>query len=683
MKAGHWPEGPDECVLVLTNNGKISDYLLYILGMQDPAKVDQYVRDFFHGEKVETERLDTLEFAYDDFLGIQFKVVDSNDYYCFDEEFGGWRNCSGDTSWLHRLVMNGRDLTIVGVVQPKPEYGGGVLWSGINYPFSLVLDTIDHAGKSDIVQAQLSSPDTDVFTNTKFSETGRQKDLNPMSLIEVDTDLIWDAIKIDKGALQSSFLEGADFDSVHVSLPSASFDSYLDFDEILNSVRLQVQNDFPALFAELQFSPEAIKEVVLKILSDYIDFLEENEYLSPEMIIKHLETYFSSETFRDLVHQWAENIDPDHMTEEMLNEQVNALSALIVQSLNAYLESQQIPTLPYFQSCFEEYLQTGRWENIVQEEIKSQFENHDIQAVIHYYIETTLQPLVEEQIQNSMQQMGNDIRIQGQVIFNQLKTEIMTCMTNGFSAALETFPSCISADMDLLANAFTMRLDTQELSDLLLSFTNLSRSSLSKNLNRLGYTELSQPKSICIYPKNFECKNEIIAALDHYNQSKEISNEKSRTVSYTDTLGTVMGTVTRIITIITGALLTAVAISLIVSSIMIGVITYISVLERRKEIGILRAMGASKHNIAQIFNAETFITGLLSGTMGVILGYLLLTPLNLVLHKATGIQDISAFLPLEYAAILIVTSIILTIIGGIIPSFNASRSDPVKALRTE
>lgn len=179
------------------------------------------------------------------------------------------------------------------------------------------------------------------------------------------------------------------------------------------------------------------------------------------------------------------------------------------------------------------------------------------------------------------------------------------------------------------------------------------------------------------------CKAAVIAVLDRYNQGREIMNEQNHTVSYTDTLGTVMSTVTRIITIITSALVATVAVSLLVSSIMIGVITYISVLERRKEIGILRAMGASKHNISQIFNAETFITGLLSGSMGVVLGYLFLLPMTQLLHRYTGIQDIWAFLPAKYAIGLILISVVLTTIGGIIPSHNASKSDPVEALRTE
>ena len=265
----------------------------------------------------------------------------------------------------------------------------------------------------------------------------------------------------------------------------------------------------------------------------------------------------------------------------------------------------------------------------------------------------------------------------------QTQRDLKNCISNGFTAALEHIPDCISVNSSGIASAFSLRMDTQELSDLLLSFANISRASLAKNLSRLGYVGMDHPKSIQIFPRSFENKDAVIAVLDRYNQEKEFLNDPNHTVSYTDTLGTVMSTVTRIITIVTGALVATVAVSLIVSSIMIGVITYISVLERRKEIGILRAMGASRHNISQIFNAETFITGLLAGGMGVALGYLLLLPLNLVLQKATGISDIRAFLPAVYAVCLIAISVILTTIGGIIPSHNASKCDPVEALRSE
>lgn len=194
---------------------------------------------------------------------------------------------------------------------------------------------------------------------------------------------------------------------------------------------------------------------------------------------------------------------------------------------------------------------------------------------------------------------------------------------------------------------------------------------------------MSCPKSIMIYPKDFESKDATISVLERYNSEMKLLGQTSSTISYADTLGAVVGTVNQIVTTVTSALIASVAVSLVVSSIMIGVITYISVLERRKEIGILRAMGASKHSIAQIFNAETFLTGLLSGCMGVGLAYLLMFPMNAFLRKATQIGDIHAILPPKHALFLIIISVVLTTIGGITPAHRASKNDPVESLRTD
>ena len=163
----------------------------------------------------------------------------------------------------------------------------------------------------------------------------------------------------------------------------------------------------------------------------------------------------------------------------------------------------------------------------------------------------------------------------------------------------------------------------------------------------------------------------------------EKAGKEEQVITYTDTVGTLMSSVTNIIDIISYVLIAFVAISLIVSSIMIGVITYISVLERQKEIGILRAIGASKSNISQVFNAETFIIGLCAGVMGIMITLLILLPGNALIHHLAGTSDISAVLPAVPAVILIVLSIVLTLIGGIIPSRKAAKSDPVTALRTE
>ncbi|MFR3800618.1 ABC transporter permease, partial [Ruminococcus sp.] len=206
-----------------------------------------------------------------------------------------------------------------------------------------------------------------------------------------------------------------------------------------------------------------------------------------------------------------------------------------------------------------------------------------------------------------------------------------------------------------------------------------SDSTYEDNLSELGYVDLDEPSSINLYAASFEDKDVIEDAITDYNADKE----EYAKIQYTDYVGLMMSSVTTIIHTITYVLIAFVAISLIVSSIMIGVITLISVQERTKEIGILRAIGASKQNVSSMFNAETLIIGFASGALGVIVTYLLCIPINLIIHYLTGIYNLNAVLPVPAAIILMLISMGLTLLSGLIPSRSASKKDPVVALRSE
>ena len=201
-------------------------------------------------------------------------------------------------------------------------------------------------------------------------------------------------------------------------------------------------------------------------------------------------------------------------------------------------------------------------------------------------------------------------------------------------------------------------------------------------LSSLGIVDLDNPSTINIYPKDFKSKDEIVKIIDSYNEEKENNDEKESVITYTDYVGILMSSITTIVDVISYVLIAFVSISLVVSSIMIGVITYISVLERTKEIGILRAIGARKKDISRVFNAETFIIGLIAGLLGIIITILLNIPINIIIENLSGIKNIST-LPINGAVILVVISVILTLIGGLIPSRYASKKDPVVALRSE
>ena len=212
---------------------------------------------------------------------------------------------------------------------------------------------------------------------------------------------------------------------------------------------------------------------------------------------------------------------------------------------------------------------------------------------------------------------------------------------------------------------------------------NETKTTLNTNLATLGYQDLDDPMEIAFYFSSFDGKTHFMEFLDHYNELMKSYNQDTKVIEYSDATGVLMSSVKVIVDAVSYVLIAFVSISLIVSSIMIGVITYISVYERTKEIGILRAIGASKRNISNIFNAETFIVGLLSGLFGIGISYLIIPIINFVIHGLTDIESLSAYLAPLSVLILVALSVVLTLIGGLIPARAASKKDPVVALRSE
>ena len=263
-----------------------------------------------------------------------------------------------------------------------------------------------------------------------------------------------------------------------------------------------------------------------------------------------------------------------------------------------------------------------------------------------------------------------------------LQSYTMSLASSMASALSTAMGTAISVDPSMFAQSITVNMDQDALTSM---FMNLARSndlSYENNLQTLGYADIADPISISIYAKSFDDKQVVEDIIDQYNADMESSGEEDKTISYSDIMGALMGSVTNIIDMISMVLIAFVSISLVVSSIMIGIITYISVLERKKEIGILRAMGASKGNIANIFNAETVIEGLMSGVFAVVLVALVSLPVNAIVLAMMNISGILA-LPITAALILILISVLLTFIAGLVPAMNAARRDPVEALRSE
>ncbi len=378
----------------------------------------------------------------------------------------------------------------------------------------------------------------------------------------------------------------------------------------------QLDMDMSSVFEnmDLSISPEALQNMMQKILNGYKDYVVGNGILNLDKI-----------------------------------------------SFSAYMQTEQ----------FQQLLANSMSELLADANLQEQF-SAAMQTVMESYsaqISQALQSQLSTAMNTAMQQMGTRISQQMESAIQKNIAQLGSQMENA-----------LKIDASAFQNAIHMNMTQEELAELMKS--SMLSSTYDGNLQSLGYADLDDPSTISIYPKDFDCKALIVNALDAYNASAEANGEDDKVVRYTDVVGTLMTSVTKIINMISNMLVAFVAISLVVSSIMIGVITYISVLERRKEIGILRAIGASKHNVSEVFNAETFIIGLCSGCMGVGLSLILLIPGNMLIHSIADSASVTAALPLQAALVLIALATLLTILGGLIPAKSASKCDPVKALRS-
>lgn len=643
VKAGRWPESPNEVVLVLTGNGGMSDLMLYTLGLRDPAELDDMVKKFAAEEEIEAPA-DIQDPSYEDILDVSFKLVNAADYYQHDDEFNVWKDKTDDTDYMRELVKNGEDINVVGVVQPRDDATATMLSSGINYPASLTTYVIDQAANSAIVKDQLAHPDTNVFTGKSFDdEEADESGFNMGSLFTIDGDAIQAAFKFDESALTSGLsglsldLSGLSldmgsmpaFDSSGINIDPGSIDmsQYLDFSDI----KLDMGDVQP------EMDPAAMQEAMTKVMAGWTPFYTEwakkegNNPLDYEAAVtEYLATPDVQKIISDAI---TASIDPDKIAE--------ALQTQLQQQLSAKMQA----AAPAMAQALQSQLQAS--------------------------ISTAMSSYMQNVMGAYMQQMSAAVEAQVSSAMQQSMSQIAANMSNA-----------MSIDESAFQNAFQMNMSEEDLGELMMSLMSTEEASYDNNLKKLGYADLNKPGGIDIYPIDFESKEKVIQILDGYNERMTVDGQEDKVITYTDFVGTLMSSVTDIVNMISYVLVAFVAISLVVSSIMIGVITYISVLERKKEIGILRSIGASKGDISRVFNAETIIVGFTAGVIGIGLTALACIPANAIVYSLFDVANVAS-LPWQAALILIAISVFLTFLAGLIPSSAASRKDPVEALRSE
>lgn len=812
VKAGRWPENYKECVLVLTSNGDISDFLQYTLGLRDSKELDEMVQAFMAEEAVEMPE-DVGPYKYEEILGTKFKLVSSTDYYEYDKEYKVWKDKSDNSSYMKKLVKNGEDLTIVGIVQPAEGATASMLTAGICYPPELTRHVIQKAASSEIVKQQLEDEKINVFTGEEFGkEDNEDSRLDMESLFSIDADALQEAFKVDLSGfnMDLSSLSGLSL-GMNVDMPDLSGmagnvnldesavpdlsglikmdDLNLDLSDVVDPEKIlkslpkdQVPDMSQALQSvKFDFTEEKISALLKDVLAGYQESIKDKPESDPNKMQAALQQYLSSQEMNDRLCKDLQELVKDNVKVDVSSEKVIAVAAklvnqyqeyakennitqtdvasilaflsqseiqqqirqeaetLIKNSLTVTITTKQIqdlllqdvveaypeyakknnlPDPANLADYFLEYMQTEDAQSRLMNGFMTMVDTSEVQKQFSQAMETYMKTMmtsftdaltkgieakftdamgqVEKQltkgIQTAMEQMMGNISSSMQGAMESVMASVSSSIASAMSQAMGSLGSmgdmssmedALSIDPEAFAKAIQMNMNEDDLSELMMSLMSYENASYDGNLKKLGYADLNVPGGINIYPKDFECKSEIVNILDQYNADMEAAGEDEKVITYTDLVGTLMSSVTDIVNIISYVLVAFVAISLVVSSIMIGVITYISVLERKKEIGILRAIGASRHNVSQVFNAETFIIGFCAGAMGIGLTLLLLIPANHMIRSLADGVNVKAVLPPVAAVVLIGLSVALTLLGGLIPSRKAAKSDPVTALRTD
>lgn len=680
---GRWPEKYNEVLVVLKDKNTIPDILVYSLGLRDNKVLKQLINDVMTDHKTDVEE-EAKTFTYQDLMNRQLKLIDTSDLYKYNATYDTYEDMSNDTKYLEDVYNNSEDLIITGVAYNS----GSESITGIIYSHDLVDHVIEKASDSEIVKKQLANPEVDVFSGNRFDEDKNESGLNFNDMVSVDSDKLKNAFKFN---LDTSSLSNVDYQGI-----------------VLNN-------------------SNAIKESITTMTDGYKDIIASTYKAFGETLITTYNTMFKQDVVIATSCNGGSYVDENQKTlgcvfgDDVDYVEINGLKFGVDQYISTSyvyygqysLLDPSVETSTFFINAIENSTEFNNGideainnltnsahltisKDTLKEAIYKMFKNYfDTVRNSTYYDATTSMVKVDDLANISSETIENDViteyasSIYGEA-YNSAKEYInllaaksvgqaVSESTSPFLKVFSNMDSALTVDTDAFSEAFNFNMDEDELSRLMSSMLTSSSASYKNNLINLGYQDLSEPTSISFYFNSFRCKENFLSLLDDYNTNATEEKE----ISYTDLTGMLMSSVSTIINAVTYVLIAFVSISLIVSSIMIAVITLISVMERTKEIGILRAMGASKRNVSSIFNAETFIIGLLSGGIGVLVSYLLTFPINNLIHKLTDINDINAVLGIKPALILVLISVILTMFAGFIPSKKAAKQNPVTALRSE
>ena len=695
--AGEWPEKYNELLLVLDSEDQLNDYIVYTLGLRDPQELKDMINDVMNGEEVENNN-DQLEWTYDDFIGKEFALIHACDTYKRNSTYAVWEDMTGDDEYMENLIKDSEKLRITGIVCAKEASAANAMNSGIGYLPSLTQHMINYAAESEIVQIQRADKTKDVFSGKSFEDIHNNSggELGFEDMISIDEDKLAKAFggNFNQKALEKSI---RDIGNKELKSLTAADSAEKIEEEVNTSLQKGCDGMVNYIVEQYKADPENFKfddDLVTRALGENLDKGQHSQVVNPLLrgygeVLKaagpQIEQGLAAASDPDALAA-AKQAAVEAAQAEAAKELVKNLPAeagITEEDILAALKAGNLPdemiskyslpeeVVPQLNALISQTNSTI--EQTVEEQMASQ--KVDPAEILSSTLSQTVDPFISnDEVQKGIRQYGEGIEMY------EMAQEIYPALGKVAAAVGSQF----NVDPSMIADAFQMKMSEDEITRLITSYiSGGEESSYDRNLRKLGYADVNNPFAMSFYLKDFESKENFLKYIDDYNKEMQDNGNDDMVISYTDITGVMIKSVKTITNAVSYVLIAFVAISLIVSSIMIGVITYISVLERTKEIGILRAIGASKRDISRIFNAETIIVGLCAGVIGIAASLVLLIPINHILISLTKISALKAILPPAGGVILILISIFLTFIAGLIPSGMAARKDPVVALRTE
>ena len=728
---GRWPESANELVVVLSSPSQISDYIAYTLGLRDPESLLEMIQKVMDGQEVEAEE-EPMQWTYDDLMALEFRLVPAAAMYRYNPEYTVWEDMSDDETYVKKLVDEGQALKVVGIVCPADGSSATILTPGVAYTHQLTQQLIEASNEFQVVKDQLADQKKDVFTGLEFgADSSERTELDFKDMISVDEGALRSAFGVNINQSQvmkmlESYVEQA-YNSIEVDTTPAQKDfldtlsqlcrqmlkSYISANANPGTGRAKIylsdaegivaaylnsadaQQLLSGLESKYQLSADTFRQVYSPLMQAMVtSFISENMTVVPDIPDVPDVTLPSVPDIPDVSDVTLPSV-PDAPTLPDLPE-VTLPSIPEVTLPETEPPVTEPPTAPPEQETqaaentdpvAAQNLHTTPEVTTQPDATEPDSSESDTDVDLSFIYAVVSADQVDGAVNNFMQLSlvnGSAGVMAGKMMEPTIRGILAQKVTEFGGVLMRYVGNSFYVNEEAFSEAFQFNMSEDDLRRLMEAMTTPQKERSAKtNLQSLGYADMDEPTAISIYFVDFAAKENFLAFLDDYNVQMEADGKEDLIISYTDVTGMMMSSVRTIIDSVSYVLIAFVAVSLVVSSIMIGIITYISVMERTKEIGVLRAIGASKRNISQVFNAETFIIGLCSGLIGVGITILLNIPINYIIHRLTDNTQINAQLPITGAVILIILSMILTLIGGLIPSKHAAKKDPVIALRSE